>query len=296
MGEFRSAWHPGAQSDLRQVVKELVELDELRGSRPGIADPEDLSCKVDSLLQQPFDKALTMLPALRDYVEGQEDAAAVMEEFRAAWHPEASAELRQVLEEIIDPAAAAASAAATEEFMKNPTAALPIGGIGSSVYDDMLDSDSDPRGLQFDAGAEERFSDSDSTRQLRGMPSDIAAEEEEDQHRADLDAAVDGLLRRRFDEVLRDFPALREHITLQDDAKDVELEFRQSWSPEAPEALRLVLEELLDPAAAAANAKETTAFMSSMESFSREAMGASGAAMAATVGSVDGPERLRSKL
>ena len=48
--------------------------------------------------------------------------------------------------------------------------------------------------------------------------------------------------------------------------------------------------EVPDEAAAAANAKETTAFMSSMESFSREAMGASGAAMAATVGSVD--ERL----
>merc|ERR1712118_442358 len=97
------------------------------------------------------------------------------------------------------------------------------------------------------------------------MPFDDPMEEEaEDPNQPDLQSAVDELLQKSFDEALRDFPALKEHISSQEDAKDVEEEFRHSWHPEAPEALRQVLEELMDPRAAAANSKETADFMARM--------------------------------
>merc|ERR1712054_575342 len=78
-------------------------------------------------------------------------------------------------------------------------------------------------------------------------------------------------LEKSFDEALRDFAPLKQHITSQEDAAEVEDEFRQSWHAEAPEALRQVLEELLDPVAAAANAKETSNFLAQMVGYSGEA-------------------------
>merc|ERR1719491_2209411 len=76
---------------------------------------------------------------------------------------------------------------------------------------------------------------------------------------------IDELLGKPFDEAILEFPALREHISQQEDAEDVEEEFRQHWHPEAPVALRQVLEELLDPAAVAANAEETADFTARTE-------------------------------
>ncbi|CAK9066095.1 ABC transporter D family member 2, partial [Durusdinium trenchii] len=89
-----------------------------------VSDP-DLAARVRALLQQPFDQALKACPALREYIQNRsdEDAKALEEEFREHWHAEAPLEMRQILEEILDPEVAAANVAATEALLqeKAPT-------------------------------------------------------------------------------------------------------------------------------------------------------------------------------
>lgn len=246
--EFRAAWHLEAPPELRQLLEELLDpaaaVDEPASS---MLDTDDLNGRVEALLERPFDEALRLLPALRQHLDAQEDAADVEEEFRAAWHPEAPAELRQVLEELIDPAAAAASAEATEAFLRNPAAAFPSGPPGN------------------DEGEEFPSFDEEFGEAMKGMRSgDTPEDDGEDENQPDLRSAVDELLQKSFDEALLALPALKEHIASQEDARDVEDEFRESWHPEAPEALRQVLEELLYPAGAAANAEETSTFLARM--------------------------------
>lgn len=240
-------------ADKMQPLERAGKPEEVQESLQQIQNAGDLSVRVDDLLGRPFQEALRLLPALRHYIETQEDAKELEEEFRTAWHPEAPAELRQVLEEIIDPGAFAASAAATEEFLKDPTAAFPgEADLSMEKFDETFHledlSEADLRGAQ----------------QLRGESFEELPEDEEQSVQAYACEQVDKLLHQTFDEAVRDCPALRQYIASQENAREVEEEFRQSWHVDAPEALRQVLEEILDPAAAATNLQETTNFMSYM--------------------------------
>ncbi|CAE7877088.1 unnamed protein product [Symbiodinium sp. KB8] len=71
-------------------------------------EPNGVSRKVEELLCKPFDEALKHCPALAEYIQknsSKEDSGTLEKEFREHWHREAPQELRQVLEEIVDPEA-----------------------------------------------------------------------------------------------------------------------------------------------------------------------------------------------
>ncbi|CAE8635216.1 unnamed protein product [Polarella glacialis] len=94
------------------------------GDQDGEAEDaqEELSRKVDDLLQTPFDEAIRSCEPLRAYVHSHgrnaDEIKELEDEFRTGWHPEAPVELRQVLAEILDPEAAAEAAAATEALLR----------------------------------------------------------------------------------------------------------------------------------------------------------------------------------
>merc|ERR1719428_1682147 len=107
-------------------------------------DPEDAESRVDvnplvvtkldELLKQPFDKALQMCPELQKHIATQEDPKDVEREFRQAWAPDGSRELRDVLYQVLDPKAAAHNAAAAEAILKGQRSLLdePMPAGGSS--------------------------------------------------------------------------------------------------------------------------------------------------------------------
>lgn len=210
---------------------------------------------VHALLSRPFDVALRECAPLREYLREQGDAGELEQEFREHWHPEAPAELRQVLVELLDPAAAAAAVAATEAFLRDPTQAFHSSdpstsgpSPSSSPGDEPFQQN--PREFSAAAAAREEFFLEDDEEPRSG------------ESREPVDgASVDELLARPFDEALGECEALRRHIEEQEDAAEVREEFRQHWHPGAPSELRQVLEEVLDPAAAAAAARAHAAFV-----------------------------------
>merc|ERR1712039_245233 len=84
----------------------------------------DLVAAVDELLNQPFDTALQNNEHLRRYINEHENSKELEDEFRESWHPEAPAELRTVLEEILDPRRAAAAAEELQKFNKQMAASI----------------------------------------------------------------------------------------------------------------------------------------------------------------------------
>ncbi|CAE7446484.1 unnamed protein product [Symbiodinium microadriaticum] len=108
-------------------------------------EPNGVSRKVEELLCKPFDEALKHCPALAEYIQknsSKEDSGTLEKEFREHWHREAPQELRQVLEEIVDPEAAAANVAETEAFLRNRSSLvedpLPEGAEHSASSDKLV--------------------------------------------------------------------------------------------------------------------------------------------------------------
>lgn len=82
----------------RRPQAEEVEAEE---ELPAVGDTGVDLGRIDELLQLSFDEALREWPELRDYIAEQDDAAAVEQEFRENWHPEAPALMREVMEELL---------------------------------------------------------------------------------------------------------------------------------------------------------------------------------------------------
>mmetsp|Transcript_9235 Transcript_9235/g.16630 ORF Transcript_9235/g.16630 Transcript_9235/m.16630 type:complete len:187 (+) Transcript_9235:43-603(+) len=84
--EFRRSWSPEASNELRAALNEIVGASE-----------------VDELLSLPFEEAWEQCEELRDYVEtnGSDNPAALRDEFRRHWGPDAPEALREVLQELL---------------------------------------------------------------------------------------------------------------------------------------------------------------------------------------------------
>ncbi|CAE7224636.1 unnamed protein product [Symbiodinium sp. CCMP2592] len=199
-------------------------------------EPSGASGKVEELLCKPFDEALKHCPALAEYIQknSTEDSGKLEKEFREHWHREAPQELRQVLEEIVDPEAAAANVAETEAFLRNRT----------PLVEDLLSE-----GAEQSASSDRLVVRQELSRE-QGL--DIDHDQEDDQF-ADLDiaSAVDRLLSLSFEAAMKTSVELRDYVRSpkrsKDEIADLEAEFAQNWSLEAPTELRDILEELLFP-------------------------------------------------
>lgn len=211
---------------------------------------------VEDLLSQPFEEALRRCDALRKYIDEGEDAIAVKEEFRESWHSEAPAGLRQVLEEILDPAAAAANNAETEAFLKDPSRAFPTVGApdGGVPLSRPVDRE-EPEGHALE-GREHLLA------RAQGREEELLRLQESGE-----ESKIDDMLGRPFEEVFSECSELRNYIRSREDAGDLEQEFRDHWHPDAPPELRQVLQELLYPLVAAASASEQESFKEGMSSF-----------------------------
>lgn len=71
-----------------------------------------IEAQLNELLNQPFERALQMCPALQKHIEAQEDAWHVKEEFREAWGVDGPPDLRDALRAVLDPKVAAHNKAA----------------------------------------------------------------------------------------------------------------------------------------------------------------------------------------
>eukprot|EP00933_Yihiella_yeosuensis_P078733 TRINITY_DN9054_c3_g1_i1.p1 TRINITY_DN9054_c3_g1~~TRINITY_DN9054_c3_g1_i1.p1 ORF type:complete len:317 (+),score=89.75 TRINITY_DN9054_c3_g1_i1:45-953(+) len=256
-----------------------------------VDDENDLVSMVDALLQMSFDEALKSCQQLNEYVYGQnrdpDEVKALIEEFKVDWHPEAPAELRHVLEELLDPEAAAASAAATQALLQ---------GTGAPILQEERPFDKSDRTLQEDGDGKliDRFLSGDGNSDggatldrvsslLTGSsgrtPTELSVEpipaerqkwedleelQEDDTYcHVDDDRRVDELLSMSFEEALDKCEELRRYVQdpARGEAKELTEEFRNHWGvEEAPVELRAVLRDLLNPNAAAANAAEAEAF------------------------------------
>eukprot|EP00930_Biecheleria_cincta_P102521 TRINITY_DN94268_c0_g1_i1.p1 TRINITY_DN94268_c0_g1~~TRINITY_DN94268_c0_g1_i1.p1 ORF type:complete len:265 (-),score=60.63 TRINITY_DN94268_c0_g1_i1:36-788(-) len=208
--------------------------------------------RVAQLLHLPFDEALKECGQLQLYIQEREDAESLEAEFRENWHPEAPAELRQVLEEILDPELAAAAADATEAFLRNPT----------ETHGDMLGeapSPLDGNGDRTGGGTDESLDD---------MSVTDHSEIDEDFAGASVVSDVDALLAGSFEEAVQTCDALRQYIQNRggSEANELEDEFRANWHPDAPSALRQVLMELLDPELASKAVSDHADFLDQMAS------------------------------
>lgn len=103
----------------------------------------------------------------------------------------------------------------------------------------------------------------------------------------DLKAQIDLLLAMPFEEALASCEALRRYIAAHEDPEGLTREFREHW-PEAPAALRQVLEELLDPDLAATNSAAAEAFLEDPRGVALAAAAAPGDAPAQADGAAAG--------
>lgn len=201
----------------------------------------DLLKRVMSLLSKPFDQALRDCAALKEYINSRspEEAQALEEEFREHWHLEAPLAMRQILEEVLDPEVAAANVAATEALLAEKAPLLEEEGSpslreqaeGGFQEGSVRDNDSDYRGPRENPA--------------QGMPP-IDDEEEDPFADVNVTATIDRLLALPFESAMAGCKELRAYVFSPERSKEeiseLEVEFRESWSPEAPPELR----ELLD--------------------------------------------------
>lgn len=232
----------------------------------------DVRLAVDTLLSQPFEQALESCAALREYIAARGEAAAELaEEFREHWHRDAPAELRQVLEELIDPAVAAASRVATEAFLRDPTSALPPFDFDGLDGSEGRGAEGEPERrtseMELLSGEELEAKLLRADERAANKASEAAEVAENAKAEAAADAAAEALSRRAeallalpFDEAMGECDALRKYVREREDSADVEIEFRTHWHLEAPSQLREVLVEVLDPEVAAEAAAAASAF------------------------------------
>eukprot|EP00405_Crypthecodinium_cohnii_P015293 CAMPEP_0206454218 /NCGR_PEP_ID=MMETSP0324_2-20121206/21006_1 /ASSEMBLY_ACC=CAM_ASM_000836 /TAXON_ID=2866 /ORGANISM="Crypthecodinium cohnii, Strain Seligo" /LENGTH=308 /DNA_ID=CAMNT_0053924649 /DNA_START=75 /DNA_END=1001 /DNA_ORIENTATION=+ len=293
-------------------------------------DDDKIQAEIEALLNLPFEDALQKCPAIKKYIDEHEDSAELLVEFRDAWSPSAPVELRQVLEELLDPDVAQARKESTEAFLKDPVGAIatmptPPGAIG---FESGLD-EGPPLGMPQSSSSSGRpgrpadweIEDEDVPPGSRADPATRAAallgDEElararrkqkgmEDMEDTGLDddpeaeeaaeatfAKIEELLAVPFEEALKQCPELEQFLTEQEDPDEVRGEFADHWSPEAPEQLRRVLEELLNPAIAAKAKADRDAFNIQMAGYHLEDTGTS---QEKSKGADQGPKEPRSKL
>lgn len=234
---------------------------------------DDLVQKVDTLLRLPFEEALAVFPQLKAYIDehaNSDDEQPLVDEFREAWSPDAPQELRDVLEQLIDPEA-------YEAASKLPLSVQDGVHFGSDELGEMqqdgpssgkFGNSADEQGLfnlpmdgYETSPAVQRLLDEGNVDELLRLEELDSTMQEESVHLE----AVEELLRKSFDEALVECDALQSYLEMQgDERKDVEEEFRSCWSPDAPTELRDVLAQLLDPDAAAENANGTADFVQRM--------------------------------
>jgi len=216
------------------------------GSDAGATIEEEgsLQHRVDEILSMPFEQALQACDSLRVYIEGHEDAVALREEFRESWHLDAPADLRQVLEEVIDPEAFAAAAAFEVEAAAVRLVDLPLLPHGEPL---MREAEQ-PVDLMHD---EKMQLDHDETQAAK--PTAIPVNHQPMDEDYDNDEAFSAnhdrakaLLALPFDEALSQCGELQRYIQGADDGEALEREFQEHWHLDAPEALRDVLFELLE--------------------------------------------------
>merc|ERR1712008_379072 len=199
--------------------------------------------RVQELLSVPFEQALQACDALRAYIDGHEDAAALREEFRESWHPDAPADLRQVLEEVIDPEAFAAAAAFEAEAAAEHAVDLPLlAPHGGPVLRDA------EQPLDF-IHNEKRPLDivEPQTAKPAAIPMNhqFMAEDDDGTPSANHDR-LKALLALPFDQALSQCGELQRYIQGAADREALEREFRENWHVDAPDALQDVLFELLE--------------------------------------------------
>lgn len=288
--EFREHWHVEAPPELRQVLEELLDPDLARanseavqtflrdplavappelgmsstpfdgnGRMAGSMDVEEarpsglVNSQVDALLAQPFELALAGCKPLEHYIAGHEDAASVRKEFREHWGTGAPAEMRQVLEEFLDPEIAAANATAVQAFARDPASPalhgetagpMPMPGQGFN-----LEGASPLPSTSRQQGGQEMHGDIGEE--------DFDEEETEDgEDSVDLTGEVERLLRTDLKDAMSQSEELRHYILDREDAEELKAEFEEYWGPNAPKALHQVLEEVLWPALARAEAEK----------------------------------------
>jgi hypothetical protein len=100
-----AVWSAGTPADLDDIEGK-IEVENLM-----------VEGQLNELLNQPFERALQLCPALQQHIESQEDASGVKEEFRQAWGLDGPADLRDALRAILDPAVAAQNRAAAQAMM-----------------------------------------------------------------------------------------------------------------------------------------------------------------------------------
>eukprot|EP00928_Gymnodinium_smaydae_P038292 TRINITY_DN26440_c0_g1_i1.p2 TRINITY_DN26440_c0_g1~~TRINITY_DN26440_c0_g1_i1.p2 ORF type:complete len:274 (+),score=64.55 TRINITY_DN26440_c0_g1_i1:85-906(+) len=221
---------------------------------------ERVHAEIERLLGMSFEEALNENVALRAYLERSEDPHELRLEFERSWDPhDAPLELRRVLAELLDPAIAAAEAAATEAFLRDPASYA-------------ADPGSDPAsraalGPQDRAEVESRWAATAPLGALEleeGAGTGIAAElprrggavaeAQSDEVAADAgegaaveaDERVNALLSMTFEEACDKCGPLRRYIAENgDDPAELAAEFRAHWGPEAPAELRHVLSDLV---------------------------------------------------
>eukprot|EP00929_Paragymnodinium_shiwhaense_P120307 TRINITY_DN92241_c0_g1_i1.p1 TRINITY_DN92241_c0_g1~~TRINITY_DN92241_c0_g1_i1.p1 ORF type:complete len:283 (-),score=77.51 TRINITY_DN92241_c0_g1_i1:15-863(-) len=231
-----------------------------------------LDATVNNLLAKTFEEALQDFPALRDYIHSHMTPEDLHEEFRACWSlaaPEdggAPPELRQVLKELLDPALAAKQADALAAFQRDPTSALlahpqePLRQMEGSVSSSLAGGET---GLLRDCEA--------AVQSFLGALD--VGQDGQDAESGMRDEEVEGCINRRLQlplqKALEEWPELRAYIDASEDG--LLDEFAAHWSVHAaPETLRQVLRELLDPAIAERAAVEHAAFIERISSVLRQ--------------------------
>lgn len=230
-------------------------------------EEHDLVVRVDVLLGMPFEEALKAFPQLQQYILEHDDAASLQKEFQQSWHPEAPRELRDVLEELLDPEAHAAAADAAQRLEATPS------GLEMSSFASPPEEELSPHRIKVQTGVSD-----DMASGLRFMPessdtpesplwamqrAESSAPEADDED--SVAAEIEALLSTPFEEAVQRCTLLQRYLGAQgDDAKDIEEEFRVNWSLDAPQELRDVLRQMLDPEADAENTQQSEEFVQRM--------------------------------
>eukprot|EP00419_Tripos_fusus_P058588 CAMPEP_0172917580 /NCGR_PEP_ID=MMETSP1075-20121228/198617_1 /TAXON_ID=2916 /ORGANISM="Ceratium fusus, Strain PA161109" /LENGTH=200 /DNA_ID=CAMNT_0013777075 /DNA_START=58 /DNA_END=657 /DNA_ORIENTATION=+ len=174
---------------------------------------------VEELLSVPLEQAIQACDALRAYIEGHEDSASLREEFRESWHPDAPADLRQVLEEVIDPEAFAAAATLEVEAAASHRVDVPLPLPHSGP---LLQDAEHPVGFMQD----ERWQLDEAGNQTAiPVNRQLEAEDDEDDEASSANHdKVKALLALPFDQALKECGELQRYINGAEDKKALERE------------------------------------------------------------------------